>query len=87
MGHYQRAHACYHTFFAFLAPALLATVVACIPSGLTADIPLRPPHACDILPDLYESSIAELQDGLENGYFSSVDLVKVSNLLVHLQLL
>lgn len=29
-------------------------------------------------PDLYEASIAELQDGLEKGHFSSVDLVKVS---------
>jgi len=29
------------------------------------------------LPDLYEASIAELQDGLENGHFTSVDLVKV----------
>ena len=29
-------------------------------------------------PDLYEASIAELQDGLENGHFTSVDLVKVN---------
>ena len=29
-------------------------------------------------PDLYEASIAELQDGLSAGLFSSVDLVKVS---------
>jgi amidase len=29
------------------------------------------------LPDLYEASIAELQDGLEHGHFTSVDLVKV----------
>ncbi|KAI9437995.1 amidase signature enzyme [Lactarius indigo] len=28
------------------------------------------------LPDLYEASIAELQHGLENGQFTSVDLVK-----------
>ncbi|KAI0357737.1 amidase signature enzyme [Trametes cingulata] len=27
-------------------------------------------------PDLYEASIAELQDGLEKGHFTSVDLVK-----------
>ena len=31
-------------------------------------------------PDLYEASIAELQDGLSKGHFSSVDLVKVSRL-------
>lgn len=30
------------------------------------------------LPDLYEASIAELQDGLQKGHFTSVDLVKVS---------
>lgn len=28
-------------------------------------------------PDLYEASIAELQDGLQRGLFTSVDLVKV----------
>lgn len=32
-------------------------------------------------PDLYEASIAELQDGLSAGLFSSVDLVKVGPLL------
>ena len=31
-----------------------------------------------IFPDLYEASISELQDGLEKGQFTSVDLVKVS---------
>jgi hypothetical protein len=31
-----------------------------------------------VLPDLYEASIAELQDGLVQGLFSSVQLVKVS---------
>ncbi len=29
-------------------------------------------------PDLYEASISELQKGLQNGEFSSVDLVQVS---------
>ncbi|KAI0062508.1 hypothetical protein BV25DRAFT_640449 [Artomyces pyxidatus] len=29
------------------------------------------------LPDLYEASTAELQEGLEKGLFTSVDLVKV----------
>lgn len=28
-------------------------------------------------PDLYEASVTELQDGLERGDFTSVDLVKV----------
>ncbi|TFY52700.1 hypothetical protein EVG20_g10439, partial [Dentipellis fragilis] len=31
------------------------------------------------LPDLYEASIAELQSGLEQGLFTSVDLVKVNS--------
>lgn len=30
------------------------------------------------LPDLYEASISELQDGLSKGYFTSVDLVQAS---------
>lgn len=29
------------------------------------------------LPDLYEASIAELQEGMDKGHFTSVDLVKV----------
>ena len=36
---------------------------------------------CEILdfPDLYEASITELQDGLQGGLFTSVDLVNVRN--------
>lgn len=30
-----------------------------------------------VFPDLYEASVLELQDGLNSGTFSSVDLVKV----------
>ncbi|EPQ50833.1 amidase signature enzyme [Gloeophyllum trabeum ATCC 11539] len=33
-------------------------------------------HAGDAYPDLYEAGIPELQDGLANGRFTSVDLVK-----------
>ena len=33
------------------------------------------------LPDLYEASIAELQSGLEQGLFTSVDLVTVCFIL------
>ena len=33
-------------------------------------------------PDLYEASISELQEGLEKGDFTSVDLVKVRSLYV-----
>ena len=32
-------------------------------------------------PDLYEASITELQEGLEKGHFTSVDLVKVHHYL------
>lgn len=31
----------------------------------------------DELPDLYEASIAKLQEGMKKGHFTSVDLVKV----------
>jgi len=37
------------------------------------------PQATDSkFPDLYEASLVELQDGLESGLFTSVDLIKVS---------
>ncbi|KAI0786931.1 amidase signature enzyme [Abortiporus biennis] len=56
-------------FFMFSLLALL--LGACLPSQnlssrATGDV---------ALPDLYEASIAELQDGLEKGHFTSVDLV------------
>jgi amidase len=35
-----------------------------------------------VLPNLYEASIAELRYGLDNGYFTSVDLVKVKFLSI-----
>ena len=37
-------------------------------------------------PDLYEASVLELQQGLDGGHFSSVDLVKVRNSHLHLHL-
>lgn len=37
------------------------------------------------LPDLYEASISELQFGLEQGLFTSVDLVTVRSLVFILQ--
>jgi hypothetical protein len=33
-------------------------------------------------PDLYEASITELQDGLQGGLFTSVDLVNVRNKII-----
>ena len=48
-------------------------------SGLASDqASFQVSHASDKFPDLYEASIAELQHGLQNGDFSSVDLVEVS---------
>ena len=35
------------------------------------------PRAPYKLPDLYEASVLELQEGLDGGHFTSVDLVKV----------
>lgn len=72
----------YRPFF-FLVSAVLAQVflieIAHGSSGdQIAEIPLVLTHqACVMSSDLYEASITELQDGLENGYYSSVDLVKV----------
>jgi len=34
-------------------------------------------------PDLYEASVLELQQGLDAGHFSSVDLVKVRDSVIH----
>ena len=34
-----------------------------------------------VFPDLYEASVLELQAGLDDGSFSSVDLVKVLTFL------
>ena len=47
-------------------------IVACLP-GSTA--------ISEIFPDLYEASVLELQAGLDAGNFSSVDLVKVLNII------
>jgi hypothetical protein len=35
------------------------------------------------LPDLYEASLAELQEGLDAGHFTSVDLIKVGSIYHH----
>lgn len=44
----------------------------------------RIPAASSPFPDLYEASIADLQDGLQKGLFTSVDLVKVwSDTCIH----
>jgi len=34
-------------------------------------------HDADVFPDLYEASVQELQDGMDAGHFTSVDLVEV----------
>lgn len=39
--------------------------------------------ATSAFPDLYEASVEELQEGLDAGKFTSVDLVKVGSLQIH----
>jgi amidase len=34
-----------------------------------------------LLPDLYEASISELQEGLDAGHYTSVDLVQVASFI------
>jgi hypothetical protein len=64
-GHY------YPPTMAFLARwvSFFLAVVACLQDSTAT-----------VFPDLYEASVLELQAGLDAGTFSSVDLVKVSNL-------
>lgn len=54
-----------------LIPALV-----CTSYGFKQEV-LHIPNATPPFPDLYEASIAELQDGLQRELFTSVDLVKV----------
>jgi hypothetical protein len=56
----------------FLVFGLLALVV-----HLHFSLRWSPKVHQNVLPDLYEASIAEIQEGLEKGMFTSVDLVKV----------
>jgi hypothetical protein len=46
---------------------------------MPGDMPDCAASAESTFPDLYESGILELQDGLEKGHFTSVDLVKVNS--------
>ena len=63
----------------------LSTLVLCLTTWGTyaAQLPLKvqPAVVNAALPDLYEVSIAELQAGLEQERFTSVDLVTVSRAL------
>lgn len=59
-----------------LAVGILVLALVCASHGQTSA--QLPTSAAINFPDLYEASIAELQDGLERGHFTSVDLVKVS---------
>lgn len=58
--------------------SFLALILALVYTshGLKQEV-LRLPNAAPPFPDLYEASVAELQDGLQKGLFTSVDLVKV----------
>ncbi|KLO18977.1 amidase signature enzyme [Schizopora paradoxa] len=55
------------TFLASAVAGITLLVTSSLATAASAEI---------TFPDLYEASIAELQDGLEKGHFSSVDLVK-----------
>ncbi|KAI8988989.1 amidase signature enzyme [Trametes punicea] len=58
-----------------LAVCVLLLAFICASRGQTPQRSVIPANKVNF-PDLYEASIAELQDGLEKGYFTSVDLVK-----------
>ncbi len=67
-------------------PILLLVFAALVPNCLSTSqfsggdtMEIRTQNVQDLggLPDLYEASIAELQEGLERRAFTSVDLVKV----------
>ena len=68
----------------FLFAVQAALLSSCLPSSLltfAADPAVanvaRDATGAAAFPDLYEASIAELQGGLEEGLFTSEDLVKV----------
>ncbi|TBU57899.1 amidase signature enzyme [Dichomitus squalens] len=54
---------------------VLIFALVCVSAGLQQSGPTTAAQSVTF-PDLYEASIAELQDGLEKGHFTSVDLVK-----------
>ena len=69
---------------ATLGTIIALFVSACLSStqilgGQLESVELRTQNVQDLggLPDLYEASIAELQEGLQRREFTSVDLVKV----------
>lgn len=66
----------YLTRLSLLTIGILVLALVCASQGQTSA--QSPTSAAINFPDLYEASIAELQDGLERGHFTSVDLVKVS---------
>ncbi len=58
---------------------IVSTLVLCLTQeGYGAQLPLSVQPAPAAFPDLYETSIAGLQAGLEQEHFTSVDLVTVS---------
>ena len=58
-------------FMSFCLSTSLFTSTSSVASGVRASNTFT-------FPDLYEASVAELQDGMEKGHFTSEDLVKVS---------
>ena len=63
-----------------LAASFLTVLITLVWAGNAFNVEDATPvsFAQTEFPDLYEASIAGLQDGMERGLFTSVDLVKVS---------
>ena len=61
---------------------VLVLTVVCFSSVPVAAIPRSPKYGGhDKYPDLLDTTIEELADGLKSGLFTSVDLVKVGDLV------
>ena len=65
-----------------LSALALHLILWAIPGGYGVQVPIHvhsaPARTNAAFPDLYEASIADLQAGLEQEHFTSVDLVTVS---------
>ncbi len=65
-------------FFSWRTRALAALLTCLAITRASCSEPVSAAATAKVqFPDLYEASILELQEGLDAGHFSSVDLVKV----------
>jgi len=70
----KHLHSKHHKQPAVLCLGYFMTVLALI---LLSNAQFTTDHDADVFPDLYEASVQELQDGMDAGHFTSVDLVEV----------